>query len=63
MSKTIQEAIDYLVDKTLEMNQEIKTWNFPLSDIDKMLGNPKITTMQRNMLMILKNNANSATKH
>ena len=63
MTKTIQEAIDYLVNQTLSMNKEISTWNFPLSDIDKMLGDPKTTPMQRNMLMIIKNNANSATKH
>jgi len=63
MTKTIQEAVDYLVDQTMAMNKEISTWNFPLSDIDKMLGDPKTTPMQRNMLMIIKNNANSATKH
>jgi hypothetical protein len=63
MTKTIQEAVDYLVNQTLAMNKEISTWNFPLSDIDKMLGDPTTTPMQRNMLMIIKNNANSATKH
>ena len=63
MTKTIQEAVDYLVNQTLAMNKEISTWNFPLSDIDKMLGDPTITPMQRNMLMIIKNNANSAIKH
>jgi hypothetical protein len=63
MTKTIQEAVDYLVNQTLAMNKEISTWNFPLSDIDKMLGDPTTTPMQRNMLMIIKNNANGATKH
>jgi hypothetical protein len=63
MAKTIQEAVDYLVNQTLDMNKEIASWNFPLSDIDKMLGDPKTTAMQRNMLMILKSNANGATKH
>jgi len=63
MAKTIQEAVDYLVNQTLDMNKEIASWSFPLADIDKMLGDPKTTAMQRNMLMILKNNANGATKH
>lgn len=63
MTKTIQEAVDYLVDQTLAMNKEISTWAFPMADVDKMLGDPKTTPIQRNMLMIIKNNAHSATKH
>jgi hypothetical protein len=63
MAKTIQEAVDYLVSQTLAMNKEISTWSFPLADIDKMLGDPKTTAMERNMLMILKTNANGTTKH
>ena len=63
MSKTIQEAVDYLVDQTLMMNKEISSWNFPVADIDKMLGDPKTTIMQRNMLQILKSNANGTIKH
>ena len=38
MTKTIQEAVDYLVDQTLAMNKEISTWAFPMADVDKMLG-------------------------
>jgi len=63
MAKTIQEAVDYLVKQTMDMNKEISSWTITSQDVDEMLGDPKTTPMQRNMLMIIKKNANGAIKH
>ena len=60
--KTIKEAVNFLVNETMKINNESAKWKFKVEDIDKVMAVTGQNTIQYHMLTIMRNNALNTDK-